>query len=32
MEVDGQIIKGIIADVGETAQQTGEAMHYAETY
>lgn len=26
--VDGQLIKGLIADVGETAIQTGEAMHY----
>lgn len=28
LEVDGQIIKGLIADVGDTAIQTGEAMHY----
>lgn len=25
---DGQLIKGVIADVGETALLTGEAMHY----
>lgn len=28
LEVDGQKIKGLIADVGDTAIQTGEAMHY----
>lgn len=28
LEVDGQIIKGLIADVGDTAIQTQEAMHY----
>ena len=31
LEVDGQRIKGLIADVGDTAIQTGEAMHYAGT-
>lgn len=28
LEFDGQLIKGLIADIGETAIQTGEAMHY----
>lgn len=28
LEFDGQKIKGLIADVGDTAIQTGEAMHY----
>lgn len=28
LEIDGQKIKGIIADIGDTAIQTGEAMHY----
>jgi TP901 family phage tail tape measure protein len=31
LEIDGQRIKGLIADVGDTAIQTGEAMHYAGT-
>lgn len=28
LEIDGQKIKNLIADVGETAIKTGEAMHY----
>lgn len=28
LEVDGQKIKGILADIGETAQATGEQMHF----
>lgn len=28
LEVDGKKIKNMIADVGDTAKQTGEAMHY----
>ena len=28
LEVDGQKIKGILADIGETAQTTGEQMHF----
>ena len=28
LEFDSQLIKGLIADIGETAIQTGEAMHY----
>ena len=28
LEVDGQKIKGILADIGETAQVTGEQMHF----
>lgn len=31
IEVDGQLIKGLIADIGETAQQTSEQMHYLGT-
>ncbi len=31
LEIDGQKIKGLIADVGDTAIQTGEAMHYVGT-
>lgn len=27
-EVDGRIVKGLLADIGDTAIQTGEAMHY----
>lgn len=29
LEIDGQKIKGLIADIGETAIQTGESMHFA---
>lgn len=29
LEIDGQIVKGLLADVGETARETGAAMHYA---
>lgn len=29
LEINGERIKGLIADVGETAIKTGEAMHYA---
>lgn len=32
IEIEGQIIKNIIADVGETARATGEAMHYVGDY
>ena len=28
LEVDGRIVKGLLADIGDTAIQTGEAMHY----
>lgn len=28
LEIDGQIVKGLLADVGETARETGAAMHY----
>lgn len=28
LKIDGQTIKGLVADVGDTAIQTGEAMHY----
>lgn len=28
LEFDGQIIKNLLADIGDTAIQTGEAMHY----
>lgn len=28
LEMDGQLIKGLIADIGETAIKTGEAMHF----
>lgn len=28
LEFDGRIIKNLLADIGETAIQTGEAMHY----
>lgn len=27
-EIDGRIVKGLLADIGDTAIQTGEAMHY----
>lgn len=29
LEVDGKFIKGLIADVGATAEKTGEQMHFA---
>lgn len=28
LEFDGQVIKGLLADIGETAIQTGQAMHF----
>ena len=28
LEIDGQIIKNLIADIGETSDKTSEAMHY----
>lgn len=28
LEIDGQQVKGLIADIGDTAISTGEAMHY----
>lgn len=28
LEIDGQIIKNLLADIGETAAHTGEAMHF----
>ena len=31
MEIDGERIKGLIADIGDTAMKTGEVMHYVGT-
>ena len=31
LEIDGQLIKGLLADIGETAKKTGEAMHFTGT-
>lgn len=31
LEVDGKKVQGLIADVGDTAKKTGEAMHYLGT-
>jgi hypothetical protein len=28
LEFDGQIVKNLLADIGDTAKNTGEAMHY----
>jgi hypothetical protein len=28
LELDGQYIQGLLADIGDTARQTGEAMHF----
>lgn len=32
LEIDGQIVKNILADIGDSAIQTGEAMHYVGEY